>query len=98
NNPITLLLLSKYFSQAGNSKKVIPTLEKAYESANLPQIRSTLDPHIYESIILSLISFHLVQNNHENVQKYIVELEKLPGLLKKHEAYLSSVKRKLDLQ
>lgn len=96
-DPITLLLLSKYHQLNKDAGKIIPTLELALTNAQSRNLKLT-SPEIYESILLSLISFNIEKNDKDTAQKYIIELEKLPKLSQENQAYISSVKKRLNLQ
>lgn len=96
-NPVTLLLLSKYYLLNNEKDKVIKTLNEACQIARKLYFYNQLDVHIYESILLSLISFNISYSNYEEVKKYILELEQIPEIYSGSKLYTQAVKKKFNL-
>jgi len=98
SDPVTILLRSKYLDLIGKKELVLPELYEAYKSAKIRYLAHQLDSHIYESILLSLISYNLSYNNLKDVKAYIAEIETLPNLLNDSKIYIKSVKNKFQLE
>ncbi|MBI3591295.1 MAG: hypothetical protein HY094_07980 [Candidatus Melainabacteria bacterium] len=80
-NPITLLLLSKYYYLSNEKEKVIPTLTEAYLAAKNLYNYNPLNADIYKSILIGLIKFNLNSNDVVEAKKYTKELEQLIMLM-----------------
>lgn len=93
-NPITFLLLSKYYYLANEHNKILDALNHAY----LASKDRVVTVSVYKSILLSLISFSLSYNDLINTQKYILEFESLPNILKDERLYIENLKNKYHLQ
>ncbi len=94
-DPITLLLLSKFYYLNGNREKVLDTLNKAYSAIKSSQTVKSLP--VYRSVLLSLISFNLSYNNVNDAKIYITELQQIPNLPKQELTYIEEVKKKFKL-
>ena len=94
-NPITLLLLSKYYLLTHNNDKILETLTSSYQAAKDLYIKQQLDIHIYESILLSLISFNISYGNLHEAKEFIKELEQLPNIFKGTKDYIQTIKKRL---
>lgn len=98
SDPVTILLRSKYLDLIGKKELVLPELQEAYKSAKIRYLTHQLDSHIYESILLSLISYNVSYNNINNAKIYIAEIETLPNLLSDSKIYIKSVKNKFQIK
>lgn len=93
-NPVTYLLLSKYYSIAGDNNKTLEALNKAHRYLKNP-VESTSIP-IHKSILLSLISFNSSYGNSNEAKKYIREFEQFSNISKGEMLYIEEVKKKLN--
>ena len=94
-NPVTLLLLAKYYNLTNKKEKILPTLYEAYSSAKDKISKGNLNPHVLESIILSIISYKVEKGEKESIRGLLFELESLPNLLPQNKNYLSYIKEKI---
>lgn len=94
SNPVSLLLLSKYYYLNGKKDLIIPTLTEAY--INAKKTSPGIDLPVLKSILLSLVSFNVSSGNTPDIQKYVSELEQI-GLEKTEKAYIDAIKKKLRL-
>ena len=97
NNPVTLLLLSQYYSSIKNNNEALKSLERAYEIGKILSIKGELTSDIYETILLNLIKLNISYNNPQRAKEYISELESIKPLSNQVENYIKEVKKKLSL-
>ncbi len=76
-DPITLLLKSKYYSLIGEINLIAPTLEEAYKEGKNRFLAGRLSKDLYKTILLNLISFNLTYNNISSAETYKNELKQL---------------------
>ena len=76
-DPITLLLKSKYYSLIGEITLIAPTLEEAYKEGKNRFLAGRLNKDLYKTILLNLISFNLTYNNISSAKAYKNELKQL---------------------
>lgn len=93
-NPVTYLLLSKYYFLGGNNEETLNTLNKAYLSLKNPSIN--ISSEIYKSIIFSLISFSSSYGYSSEAKKYIMEAEQFLALSSAEKIYIEELKKKLQ--
>ena len=76
-DPITLLLKSKFYSATGQNNLVAPALEKAYIEGKNRFLAGNLDKELYRVILLNLIGFNLSYKNITGAEIYKSELKQL---------------------
>src|SRR3989338_11624916 len=76
-DPITLLLKSRYYSLIGEINLIAPTLEEAYKEGKNRFLAGRLSKDLYKTILLNLISFNLTYNNVGSAETYKNELKQL---------------------
>lgn len=93
NNPLTLLLTSRYLDLTNRKSKILGILTRAYESSKI--LGEKQDMNVTKSIILSLISVYSQAGDLNNAKKLLLEFENLGNLTNNDRKMVLDLKNRL---
>src|SRR3989338_2901783 len=93
NDPITLLLTSRYLDLIGKREQIEGILKTAYALSKSQG--SSENINVTKSILLSLINIYVHLGNHDDAKKYINEFENIKNLSEEDKIQLNRVKSAL---
>ena len=94
NDPLTLLLTSRYLDLTNRRSKILPLLNNAYAISQA--LRDKQDLKVTKSILISLINVYSHSGDVISAKKYLLELEKIKDLTQEDRLQIKELKSKMD--